>query len=162
MSSDQLDDRIQQFWSLARGRAKVGELDVVMGRSWGEAIAPPAWSFGASTEQADTLLDLVLTGRKTATSGLYEEYQRDGEPIPLEGDLSIIVDGSGTPKVLVREAEVVTVPFGKITPAQAEAEGEGDLETWRETHRTFWQNRGYDVDDNTLVVWERFTVVYQV
>jgi uncharacterized protein YhfF len=156
------DHRINAFWAVAHRYADIGDLDVVMGRQWGEAVPPPAWSFGDSPDMADRLLGLVLEGRKTATSGLYQEYVDSGQPLPKVGDLSIIVDGSGRPGALVRDVEVQTVPFGDVTPAQATAEGEGDcsLDSWREGHREFWLRDGYEVGDGTLVVWERFKVLY--
>jgi len=156
------DDLLQQFWALAQRYAKIGDLDVIMGKGWSESLAPPAWSFGGTPEESDALLALVLAGHKTATSGLLQEYEEDNESLPRKGDLSIILDAEGTPQALIRETEVQVVPFGQITSSQAEAEGEGDLETWRNLHRTFWERQGYLIDDDTRVVWERFTVVYHL
>ena len=158
------DDRVNAFWEVAHRYADVGDLDVVMGRQWGEAVPPPSWAFGDSPELADRLLELVLTGRKTATSGLRQDYVDIGEPLPKVGDLSIIVDGEGRPRALVRNVEVREVRFGDVTPAQAAAEGEGDctLESWREGHLEFWLREGYEVGDEDLVVWERFKVLYSV
>jgi uncharacterized protein YhfF len=156
------DDALQQFWRVARSRAGVGNADVYLGVPWGEAVPPPAWSFGDSPAVADELVELVLAGKKRATTGVKQEYDDQGEPLPRVGELSIIVDGSGTPRVLVRETEVRVVPFGEVTPGQAAAEGEGDLtlEWWRQTHRDVFARYGYPVDDDTLVVWERFDVLY--
>jgi len=158
------DDRINAFWEVAHRYADIGDLDVVMGRQWGEALPPPSWSFGDSAEMADRLLELVLAGRKTATSGLLQEYVDEDEPLPKTGDLSIIVDGSGRPRALLRDVEVKRVRFADVTSAQAAAEGEGDgtLESWREAHLQFWQREGYEVSDDTVVVWERFEVLYSV
>jgi len=161
MDTDRSGNRLQEFWALARGPAHVGDLDVVLGRSWGESLAPPAWSFGGSVEESDALLALVLAKRKTAITELLEEYEQDGEPLPRKGDLSIILDAEGVPHALIRTTEVVVVPFGDVTPEQAAAEGEGDLEAWRASHQAFWKSQGYVVGDETLVVWERFTVVYR-
>jgi len=123
---------------------------------------PPAWSFGDTPEMADKLLALVSAGKKTATTGLYQEYVNDGEPLPIVGELSIILDGGGLPQALVREAEVVVTRFGDITPQQAAAEGEGDqtLESWRAGHRAFFEGRSHIIDDDSLVVWERFELLY--
>jgi len=131
-----------------------------MGKSWGESLAPPAWSFGGTVEESDALLAQVLSGTKTAVTGLLEEYD-DGEPLPHKGDLSIILDAEGTPRALIQTTDVLVIPFGEVTEDQAAAEGEGDLESWRTAHRAFWEHESYEVTDGTRVVWEQFTVVYK-
>jgi len=161
MESDTPDDQLQEFWSQAQRHAHVGDLDVVMGTSWGESLVPPVWTFGGTVEESDALLALVLSGKKTAITGLLEEYESDDEPLPHKGDLSIILDAEGVPRALIRTVEVVVVPFSELTLDQAEAEGEPDLDSWRRSHRTFWEHESYEITDGTRVVWEQFTVVYQ-
>ena len=157
-------DAIQEFWRLAARAARIGELDVYVGTPWGHVVPPQAWSFGDSPAMAQRLLDLVLTGYKTATTGLRQEYLDAGEALPKAGDLSILLDGSGTPRALVRNVEVVEARFADITAAQAAAEGEGDrsLASWRADHRHYFERLGYPIDDDSAVIWERFEVLYQV
>jgi len=131
-----------------------------MGKGWGESLSPPAWSFSGTAEESNASLDMVLTGKKTAISGLIQEYD-EGEPLPNKGDFSIILDREGTPRALIRTTEVLVVPFGEITDDQAEAEGDDDLESWRTAHRKFWEQQNFEVTDDTQVVWERFKVVYK-
>ena len=50
---------------------------------------PDAWAFGATSEQADELLGLVLAGTKTGTASSLWDYEAEGEPLPTAGDLSI-------------------------------------------------------------------------
>jgi len=160
MTTDPVPDPIQSFWTLAQTHANVGDLDVVLGKNWGTAMAPPAWTFGGSPDESDAMLALVLVKRKTATTSLLQEYEEDKEPLPRKGDLSIILDTDGIPQALIRTAEVAILPFGKLTPDQAKAEGEPDLESWRQSRRTMWTNQGYVIDDDTRIVWERFTIMY--
>ena len=159
---DEQQDLIQQFWVLAEGHAKLGDIDVIVGKQWSQTMPPPAWSFGDSPELADELLGLVVQGKKTATSSLYDEYVDSDEVLPSRGDLSIILDSEGTPTVLIKTVEVQVVPFGEVTESQAAAEGEGDqtLESWRADHRRYWQRSGTEVSDDTQVVWERFKILY--
>ena len=161
MESETPDDQLQRFWTQAQRHAHVGDLDVVMGTSWGESLVPPAWSFNGDAEDSDALLAQVLSGAKTAITGLAEEYDPDDDPLPRKGDLSILLDAEGTPRALLRTTKVVVVPFGDIEVDQAIAEGASDLDSWREAHRTFWEQQSYEITDSTKVVWERFTVVYQ-
>ncbi len=164
LMEDSSNDQIAQFWAVANRYAHIGEFDAFMGTPWGEAVPPPAWSFGDSPEMADRLANLVLTGDKTATTGLEEEYADADEPLPKQGDLSILLDGAGQPRALIRNLKVEVIPFGEVTAAQAAAEGEGDrtLESWRDGHRDFWSRAGYEIDDDSTVVWENFQVVYSV
>jgi len=161
MANYQPDDgRVQDFWQLAQRYAHVGDLDAFMGKQWSGALAPPTWRFGDTPEMADELLDLVVAGVKTATSSLLSEYE--GSHLPRVGDLSIILSADGTPRVLVKNVEVKIIPFGQVTAAQAAAEGEGDqtLQSWQLGHLRYWRGAGHTVDDDTMIVWERFKVVY--
>ena len=157
------DDLLQQFWIAAQGHAKLGDLDVIVGRAWSQSVVPPAWSFGDSPEMADELLALVMEGKKTATSSLAHEYEDEGEALPNVGDLSIILDGQGTPTALIKTTEVCVQPFSEVSLNQSAAEGEGDctLENWRATHRQLWTRDGHEFEDETLVVWESFKVLYR-
>ncbi|MGP9536431.1 ASCH domain-containing protein [Brachybacterium sp. AOP43-C2-M15] len=137
---------------------------------WAEARAehpalpaepPEAWAFGATPEQADDLLTLVLEGTKTASAA--EDYESDGEPLPVVGDLSIVLDGSGLPRAVLEVSEIEIVPFGEVTAEHARAEGEGDrsLAAWRRIHEQFWTEhsaRGFSPD--MPVVCERFRVLH--
>jgi uncharacterized protein YhfF len=161
--SEESDLQLQEFWTVAQRYAHVGDLDVFMGKQWSQSLAPPAWAFGDSPELANELLQLVLNGSKRATTGLYQEYIDEDEPLPHVGDLSILLDGEGKPRALIRDTKVALLGFGDVTAKQAAAEGEGDgsLEFWRTEHLQHWQRRGYVVDDDTQVVWEQFKVLYQ-
>nr|WP_281044488.1 ASCH domain-containing protein [Sanguibacter keddieii] len=123
-----------------------------------------AWSFGDNPEQADRLLELVLAGTKTATSSALSEYDDEDAPLPKAGDLSIVVDGAGHPKALIRTTEVEVVPFGEVSEELAAAEGEGDrtLASWRADHAEFFRRvLGIEtVPEDFMVVTERFELLY--
>jgi uncharacterized protein YhfF len=154
-------DDLEQFWLVAQRYARVGDLDVVLGQPWGQVLAPPAWRAGDSAESAQRWVELVLARTKTATTSLRSEYG-PADPLPRVGDLSIILDGSGRPRALIRTVEVVVVPFGKVTPRQALAEGEGgpSLAGWVADRQGYWRRAGYQVGPDTDVVWERFKLLY--
>jgi len=128
--------------------------------------APPqAWAFGGTPAQADELLGLVLAGMKTATAGALWDYEAAGEPVPADGDLSIVLDGDGRPRALLRTTDVRVVPFEEVDAEHARLEGEGDLslDFWRRAHESFFteyaaHDRGFD--PTMPVVLERFEMLY--
>jgi histidinol-phosphate aminotransferase len=131
------------------------------------ALAPEAWAFGATPEQADELLDLVLAGTKTATASSLWDYEAESEPLPTVGEYSIVLDGRGAARAVIQTTDVDVVPFDEVTAAHAHAEGEGDLSLtfWRESHEQFWRahstdSRGFAV--TMPVVCERFRLVYRL
>ncbi|GAA2021751.1 ASCH domain-containing protein [Pseudokineococcus marinus] len=166
MDADRPADEIVRFWETARSRAGLGRLSVVTGTSAATAVPPPAWAFGADPQQADELLALVLEGTKTATASARWEYEAEGEELPRPGELSIVLDGAGHPRALVRTTSVDVVPFRDVTAEHAHAEGEGDrsLAHWRAVHERFFSatlaevGRGFD--DGLLVVCERLQLLH--
>lgn len=143
---------LREFW--AGARAAHPELS---------AELPEAWSFGATPEHADGLLELVLAGAKTATASALGDYETDEEQVPRVGELSIILDGTGAPSAVLEVTAVDIVPFAEVTAEHARAEGEDDrsLESWRRIHEEFWQThsaQGYHPE--MLVVCETFRLVH--
>jgi uncharacterized protein YhfF len=147
--------KISDFWH--RARSAVSSLPVELAE---------AWAFGATAQQAEDLLDLVLAGTKTATASSLWDYEASGDAVPLEGELSIILDGTGTPRAVIETTDVRIVPFDHVDADHAYLEGEGDrtLEHWRTVHTTFWRKysenpRGFDA--HMPVVCETFRVLYR-
>lgn len=155
---------LQSFWDLARFHAKLNPLPTYFPPTGLEMVPPPAWSFGASPEQADRLLALVLDGTKTATAGAWWDYQAD--ELPTVGTLSILLDGAGHPRALIVVTDVRVVPFDEVDAEHARLEGEGDLsvDSWRSAHEDFFSSiagDGQAFSRDMPVVLERFEVVYQ-
>ncbi len=166
MTDDEAAARaIDQFWQVARVKARLSTLGGVLGETPAATVPPPAWAFGDSPELADELLDLVLAGTKTATAELVGSYQDAGEPLPAVGDLSIVLDGTGVPRALLRTTTVDVVPFASVTAEHARLEGEGDrtLVSWREEHERYWRRNlpaGTEFSDDLAVVCERFKLLF--
>ncbi len=160
------EGEVQAFWEMARGRAKLGRLDVVTGGTVASTVPPPAWSFGDNPRLADDLLGLVLAGEKTGTSTALAELAATGEPVPEVGELSIILDGAGHPRALIRTTAVRRSRFGDVDEAFAASEGEADrtLASWRREHERYWRRTlartGVEVDDDLEVLLETFEVLY--
>jgi len=127
---------------------------------------PSAWAFGDSPQLADELLALVLAGTKTGTAGAFWNYE-NGAPIPQVGELSIILDGAGQPRAVIRTTKVEIVPFNEVSEEHAFSEGEGDrtLASWRADHEAFWRRGdnlgGREFQLSMPVVTERFELLFQ-
>jgi len=160
-------DSITRFWDVARPSAGRTSHGGAVGERSENVVPPPAWSFGDSPELADELLTLVLDGVKTGTAAAVWEYEAADEPLPRKGDLSIVLDGAGEPRVLIRTTQVETVPFDAVSAEHAAAEGEGDrsLEDWRAGHERYWRRTlaqiGREFDPSMPVVCERFKVLFR-
>ncbi|MFC3688199.1 ASCH domain-containing protein [Aquipuribacter hungaricus] len=160
------DSAIVRFWETARSSAGLGRLAVVTGLTSAAVVPPPAWAFGGTPEEADELLALVLDGTKTATSGARWPYEVEGQQLPRPGELSIVLDGAGRPRALVRTVAVDVVPFSEVGEEHARAEGEGDLSLahWRENHRRVFAEEltaaGRSFTGDMLVVCEALELLY--
>lgn len=152
---------IGQFWEDARTAAKLNPLQEYFGPSVVGTVTPESFAFGDTPAMADELARLVVEGGKTATASALADYEEAGEPLPVWGQLFIVLDGSGAPRALIRTTEVRVVPFNEVDADHAAAEGEGDgtLESWRAGHRAFFE-RTVGFDDGMSVVLERFEVLY--
>ena len=123
-----------------------------------------AWSFGgpSHSEMATELALLVRDGPKRATAGLVADYEADsGEP-PKIGDLSVILDGQGRPVCVIRTTQIEVQRFDDVDEEFAWDEGEGDrsLKWWREAHASFFERIGTPVEPDTLLVLERFDLLW--
>lgn len=165
VTDDEAAKAIDDFWQLVRGRARLSTLGGVLGETPAATVPPPAWAFGDTPELADELLALVLSGAKTATADLVRSYEAADEPLPAVGDLSIVLDGSGAPRALLRTTKVDIVPFSAVTAEHARLEGEGDrtLGSWRSEHERYFRRTapdGFVFSEAAPVVCERFKVLY--
>ena len=120
-----------------------------------------AFQFGTS---ADWLAELVVTGKKTATTSGLVFYEMEKEAIPTVSEYYIVLNGKENPVAVIEIESVLVVPMNEVTEEFALAEGEGDYQFWWNAHEKFFTAllKEYDIEfsPNMLVVCERFTKVY--
>ncbi len=89
---------------------------------------------------ADELLELVIQGRKTATS-----WAAVHGPLSSEtGKKQLIKDSQGRPRAIVETLEFSLRKFNEVDEAFARDEGEGDLSLayWRKEHKRYFTQEG--------------------
>jgi uncharacterized protein YhfF len=113
------------------------------------------------TDLRRQLVDAVLAGAKTATAGLLDEYEAEGEAVPSAGDRFLLEGFDNEPIAVVEVTEARVVPASEIDEQFARDEGEGfeTVEDWRVAHETFF-NR--PLEPCTMIVALRFRLVERV
>jgi uncharacterized protein YhfF len=120
----------------------------------------PVSEFGfVRTPLRRRLVELILSGEKTAGAGLVLDYEAEGEKIPEPGDLSLLLDYNDEPVAVLETTEIRVVRAADVDEQFARDEGEGfeSVADWREAHERFFED--YPFDDDIQVVCERFKLV---
>jgi uncharacterized protein YhfF len=126
---------------------------------------PRTRRFGDTPEMNDTLLGLILKGEKSITALSPWVYAGDAAATPVEGGYSIVLDGQGVPRAVLRTTSIKTVPFDQVTADDSRYEGEGvrTVEQWRKVHWAFFTRKlaplGRQPANDMPVTLERFEVV---
>jgi uncharacterized protein YhfF len=110
------------------------------------------------TELRRQLVDAVLRGEKTATAGLLEEYEAEGEAVDIPGNRYSLLGYDNEPVAVVEVTEARVVPAAEIDLGFARDEGEGfeSVEDWRLAHERFFEQ---PIEPETQIVAVRFRVV---
>ena len=132
-----------------------------------------AWQFGGTGDELAgrdqrTKRCLRCRNTKTATASAYRLYEIDNEPLPKEGDYSVILNSKEEALCIIRTTKVAVVPFFEVSEDHAYKEGEGDrtLTYWKAVHEYFFKKEyeeyglPFDLND-VMVVTEEFELVYK-
>jgi uncharacterized protein YhfF len=122
-------------------------------------------SYGDSEQLSATLVSLMVARVKRATCSLLWSWEFDGERLPQEGDIEIVLDFRDRPVLLLRTTKVEIIAFENVPSEFAAAEGEGDLslEYWQAEHWDFFSREcariGRQPAASMSLVCEMFDVV---
>ena len=108
------------------------------------------WRFGIDN---DKLVNLVLSGKKTATTSLYDEND-----IPAIGEESILIFDNEVQACVTKTKEIIITEFKNISKRLSKLEGEGTYEKWKKSHIEFFKTINPNFNDNTKVIFEIFEV----
>ena len=137
-----------------------------------DLVALPAWGFAFPGPGRDKLTELALAGTKTATAGLYVEVELGDDAMPVTGTREVLLDSGERPVAVIETVDCRVARLADVDDRHAIDEGEGyaNAHEFRVAHERFW-NRYIDelrlrlgdptftIDDDTLVVLQRFRVV---
>lgn len=100
-------------------------------------------------------MKLVLDGKKTATTSLYEF-----DSLPTVGDVSILTDSNNNDMCIIKTKEVIVTEFKNIIWDLVKLEGENNsLEEWRKVHKNFFSKIDSSFNYDTKIIFEIFEVV---
>ena len=115
--------------------------------------------FGDGPELCARLLNLVRSGRKTATCEDIRAYTQDDDPFPEIGRRDIALNWDGTPALMIETTEVTTRRFCDVDEAFALAEGEDEtLAGWQAGHRDYFE-RNFGFSPEMKLMCERFRLI---
>ncbi len=123
--------------------------------------------FGDGAELSANLIALVLSETKTATASAVAAWESEASPLPVAGQLEIVLDWADRPACVIETVEVVVKPFREVPADFATDEGEGDrtLEWWRAAHENYFRREGaqlgYEFSEDMAVVCQRFELVWK-
>ena len=122
--------------------------------------------FEAKGFVGNELLALVLSGKKTAFFTSWPTYAIDKEPLPVSGELYVVLDYQQTPRCVIETQSVEIVPFNEVTWSMAQLEGEDeDLGQWKERKREYLEEEGhilgFDFSEDMKLVFQTFKVIYR-
>ena len=130
----------------------------------------PVAEFAFPGPLRDQLVAAILSGAKTTTTGLVQDFEHEGSPLPRPGVRQAVIDSAGNRVAVIELTEVRVVRLADVDLAHAVGEGEGytSVAGWRAGHEGFWHSAesraalgdpDFTVGDDTLLVAEAFRLV---
>jgi uncharacterized protein YhfF len=125
-----------------------------------------AYGIGDTSELKQELLNLVLDGKKRASTSLVKESELEGWPEPEVGQYNVILDGCDKPAAVVRTVRIRKCSFSDVDEEHSFWEGEDErtLDSYIREHTKYYTRRGAALDfeftPNMEVILERFELVY--
>ena len=122
--------------------------------------------FDSKGNNQASLNSLVLSGQKTAFFTPLATYTINQEPIPISGELYIVVDNNGEPVCVIETQSIEIVPFEEISWQMAKLEGEDNsFEEWKNKQIAIISDEGdilgFEFSPDIRMVFKTFNVIYK-
>lgn len=111
-------------------------------------------------------ISLILSGRKTAFFSSFATYTIDQEPLPVSGELYLVLDKNSKPCCVIELDNVSIIPFNEVPWELALQEGEDEnLAAWKEKQQEYLEDEGqilgFEFSPDIKLVFQKFHVVYK-
>jgi uncharacterized protein YhfF len=122
--------------------------------------------FGTTRDNTEETLRHVAQGAKSATYRAAPVLEALGRRPAAAGDVAVLVDWDGAPRLAVRYVETELTPFARIAARHTALEGPllRDVNLWKQVHREHWSGQlavfGLAFSEDLLVAVERFDLLY--
>ena len=118
------------------------------------------FTFGDCEELCNELLNLVRSGRKTATCEALREFGPEGDAMPVVGRRDVAHNWDATLALILETLAVTQMRFCDVDECFALAEGENDdLDGWSRDHQRYFERNG-GFDSEIMLVCEHFMLVH--
>lgn len=128
---------------------------------------PEVEFFHNNKSDANRLGQLVLKGKKSASSSVYALYKKYNMDLPKIGKRQIVTDFDGNALAIITTIGVDTIPFNKISADYAALDmgtNKEPLEKWKKAHWIFFDSFLSEIDEKATedmrIVCERFKTVW--
>lgn len=123
-------------------------------------------NFEAKGIKGDELIALTVSEKKTAFFSSYATFAIDSEPLPVSGELYIVVDRANKPACVIEIESVNIIPYNEVTWGMAQKEGEDEsLEAWKEKEKEYLEDEGailgFEFRPDIKLVYQTFKVIYK-
>ena len=93
-------------------------------------------------------------------------YTINQEPIPISGELYIVVDNNDEPVCVIETQSIEIIPFEEISWQMAKLEGEDNsFEEWKNKQIAIISDEGdilgFEFSTDIRMVFQTFTVIYK-
>lgn len=112
------------------------------------------WKFDFQKSKSNKLFNLVETGKKTATSYLFNNEKTINK-------FSYLTNYDCSKTILLETVMAFKCKFSEINAAMAELEGEGDFAYWKKEHKKFFSSelKHEKFNEDVKIIFEIFKVV---
>lgn len=112
------------------------------------------------------LISLILSEKKTALFTSFATFSIDGEPLPVSGELYLVVNKQNQPICVIEFESVQIIPYNEVTWEMAKQEGEDqNLEEWRQKEQEILEDEGavvgFEFTPQIKLVYQSFKVIYK-
>ena len=128
---------------------------------------PESWYFHNNEKDANRLVELIVSGKKRAGSGLYSWYEEANADLPKVRTKHIITDFDGKARAIIEIIKVDTIPFNQISKDYAEMDMGTKIEPlkkWKKAHWDFFasamEESGEKPTEEMLIVCEKFETIW--